>query len=360
MIYDCDQKESASGRSNFKCVIWDLDETIWDGTLLEGDEPVLRPNVKAIIEELDNRGILNAVVSKNEFSMASDALICLGIVDYFVCSHIKWCNKSESVKAVAEDLGIGLDSFLFVDDQEFERDEVHDALPEVETFDPANLNTLLAHPRMQPRYLTSEAKQRRKMYQADFARKQSEADFVGTRWEFLQTLDMRVTIRPASEADLLRIEELTNRTNQLNTTGRPYSQDALRLMLGSDHHRLLVVDLHDRYGSSGTIGLALIGTARDAWLINLLIVSCRVISRGIGSLLLSYILFAARDNGVSLRAEFVDSGRNRMMYITYRFAGFREADVREADSSGIETLLCHDLKAINPIPSYFTLTASGL
>lgn len=355
MISEGPVLDSASGRSNIKCVIWDLDETIWDGTLLDGDEPALRPTARGVLEELDNRGILNAVASKNDIALATEALIRFGLMDYFVCSHIRWCNKSESVRAVAADLGIGLDSLLFVDDQAFERNEVHDALPDVETFDPEDLNVLLAHPRIQPQYLTSEAKQRRKMYQADLARKQAEHDFGGTRSEFLQTLDMRVTIRSASETDLLRIEELTNRTNQLNTTGRPYSHEELRALLASDHHRLLVVDLQDRYGSSGTVGLALIGTNRGSWLIKLLIMSCRVISRGIGSLLLSYILSVARDSGVSLQAEFVDSGRNRMMYITYKFAGFREAT-----TVGDSKLLRHDLQVINPFPPYVTISVSGL
>lgn len=355
MVCKCETPKSEARRPNIKCIVWDLDETLWHGTLLEGDEPTLRPNAKAVLEELDNRGILHAVVSKNDRQLALERLTRLDVMDYFVCSRIGWSNKSESVRQLAEDLGLRIESFLFVDDQAFERDEVHDAFPEVETLAASELNDLLAHPRMQLGYVTSETSQRRKMYQADIARKESEAEFVGTRDAFLQTLGMRVTIRKAVEEDLMRAEELITRTNQLNTTGRPYSRVELQALLSSDNHRLLVVDLQDRYGSSGIIGLALIGRCEAGWLIKLLIMSCRVISRGIGSLVLTYILHAARESKVRLQAEFVDSGRNRMMYIAYKFSGF----VQTCSSNEVQ-LLEHDLQVITPFPPHVTLIVSGL
>jgi len=344
--------EAEAGQSTVKCVVWDLDDTLWHGTLLEGDKPVLRPNARAVLEELDNRGILSAVASKNDRELALNKLSELGIADYFVCLEIQWCNKSDSIRTISEELGLGLESFLFVDDQEFERDEVRSALSEVETFDPADLNDLLLLPRMQPLYTTSESKSRRRIYQSDLARKHAEVAFLGTREAFLKTLGMKLTIRQGLETDLCRLAELTVRTNQLNTTGRPYSRDQLRALLDSKSHRLLVVDLEDRYGSSGTVGLALIELKSEAWLLKLIIMSCRVISRGIGSILLSYILHAARENRVTVQAEFIDSGRNRMMYITYKFAGF----VEKTSLGGVQ-LLQHDLQVIGPLPSYVTLAA---
>ncbi len=355
MTCDCDSFSPEALPSNIKCVVWDLDETLWHGTLLEGDEPTLRPNAIAVLKELDNRGVLNVVVSKNDSQSALERLKRLDVIDYFLSFHIGWGNKSEAIRQIAADLGFRFDSLLFIDDQAFERDEVHDALPEVETFDPTELDVLLTHPRMQFRHVTSEAGQRRKMYQADIAREQSEESFVGTRDEFLQTLDMCVTVRNALEEDLARAEELTNRTNQLNTTGRPYSQSELQALMNSINHRLLVVELRDRYGSSGIIGLALIRTDETTWLIRLLIMSCRVISRGIGSLVLSYVLRAARASNLRVQAEFVDSGRNRMMYIAYKFAGFRE----KYSANGVQVLE-HDSETIRAFPQHVTMNASGL
>lgn len=116
-------------------------------------------------------------------------------------------------------------------------------------------------PGMRPRFITNESKVRRKMCQADILRNRSQKTSPGTSEEFLGTLGMCVTIRAAREADLQRAEELTIRTNQLNTTGRTYSYEELRTLLDSRNHLLLVVNLEDRYGSSGTVGLALIRTA---------------------------------------------------------------------------------------------------
>lgn len=347
--------QAKAGQSTVKCVVWDLDDTLWQGTLLEGDRLVLRPNARAVLEELDNRGILSAIASKNDRELALSKLSELGVADYFVWLEIRWCNKSDSIRAIADELGLGLESFLFVDDQEFERDEVRSALNDVETFDPADLNDILLLPRMQPQYTTSESRSRRKIYQSDLARKQAEVAFVGTREEFLKTLGMNLTIRQGAETDLFRLAELTVRTNQLNTTGRPYSRDQLRTLLDSESHRVLVVDLEDRYGSSGTIGLALIELNTEVWLLKLIIMSCRVISRGIGSILLSHILHAARETRVVVQAEFIDSGRNRMMYMTYKFAGF----VEKSSVGGVQ-LLQHDLQVISPLPSYVTLAAADI
>lgn len=351
----CEVRHPQESQPLIKCVVWDLDDTIWGGTLLEGDKPVLKPEVMPVLEELDRRGILNAVASKNDSDRALKYLSDFGLSDLFVVCQIGWNNKSDSIQDVAKRLGLSLDTFLFIDDQAFERDEVRHALPDVETFDPANIQALLDLSRLKPRFITTESAQRRKMYQADLARDQSQIEFAGTREEFLKTLQMRITIRAATESDLRRVEELTIRTNQLNTTGRPYSYLDLQTLLGMATYRLLIVELTDRYGPSGTIGLALLEITDGAWLIKLLIMSCRVISRGIGSILLNYILRAAREDGSAVRSEFIDSGRNRMMYITYKFAGFFEKE-----TVGDVQILEHDLQNLRPQPEYVQLEACGL
>jgi FkbH-like protein len=192
------------------------------------------------------------------------------------------------------------------------------------------------------------------MYQADIERKRSEEAFVGTKEQFLQTLGMRMTIRPASTMDLRRAEELTLRTHQLNTTGRPYSYEQLDALSVAPSHLLLVAELEDRYGTSGTIGLALVERRPDVWLVNLLITSCRVISRGIGSIMISYILQSAQRSGLKVRAEFVANEHNRMMYAAYKFHGFYEV-LQQGDY----TLLQHDLAKIRPFPNYVTVQCAS-
>jgi FkbH-like protein len=334
-----------------KCVVWDLDDTLWLGTLLEGDDLELTPRVKDVIQELDNRGILQSVASKNDYDAAMERLAAFGLDEYFLHPQISWANKSDSMKIIADRLGIGLDTFAFVDDQAFERDEIRYFLPEVTTIDAADIDTLLDMARMQPRFVTNESRIRRTMYQADIRRTQFEAEFPGSRREqFLETLGMCMTIRPAGEMDLRRAEELTIRTNQLNTTGRTYSYEVLNGLLNSPDHLLLVAELEDRYGTSGTIGLALIAREPGVWLVKLLITSCRVMTRGVGGIMISYILQSAKRSGVRLRAEFVANDRNRMMYMTYKFHGFYEVAAQDSF-----VLLEHDLESIRPFPRYVTV-----
>ncbi|MGW5052678.1 HAD-IIIC family phosphatase [Actinokineospora sp. NPDC004072] len=339
-------------RPGVKCVIWDLDDTLWQGTLLEGDELVLTPGIVPIVAELDRRGILQSVASKNEFAPAWERLTAFGLAEYFLHPQIGWASKSTSVKAIVERLGIGADTVVFVDDQPFERDEVRFALPQVRVVDAADIGGLLAADGMRPRFITDESALRRRIYQSDIRRDEQAAAFPGTSAEFLATLDMRLRIRRAGELDLRRAEELTVRTNQLNTTGRTYSYDELRRLSTSPDHLLVVADLRDRYGTSGTVGLALIKRDPGTWLVQLFIMSCRVISRGVGGIMINHILAQAERAGVRLLADFVTTGRNRMMYITYKFHGFREIA-----ADGDTLLLEHDLRTIRPSPPHVRVEA---
>jgi FkbH-like protein len=337
-----------------KCVVWDLDNTIWRGILLEGDRLVPRPEVRATILELDRRGILQSIASKNDHAAAWQALTELGLSEYFICPQINWGEKSSSIRAIVERIGIAPQALAFVDDQAFERDEVRFHLPEVQTIDAADVERMLEMKELQPRFVTPEAGMRRQMYQADERRKRDEEAFDGQRREFLAALSMVMTIRSASAQDLPRAEELTIRTNQLNTTGRTYSEQELLALVDSRNHWLLVSELEDRYGAAGTIGLALVELRPDSWLVKLLIASCRVLSRGVGGILLTHILQEAKRSGVRLFSEFVMNDRNRAMYVTYKFHGFVEVSEQE----GV-IVLEHSLDNIRPIPPFVTMRLPG-
>src|SRR5690625_82784 len=107
-----------------KCVVWDLDNTVWDGVLLEGEGLVVRPGIREAMETFDKRGILQSIASKNEFEPAWERLEKFGLAEFFLYPQIGWGAKSESIRKIAEELNIGLDTFAFFDDQPFERDEV--------------------------------------------------------------------------------------------------------------------------------------------------------------------------------------------------------------------------------------------
>jgi FkbH-like protein len=337
-----------------KCVVWDLDNTVWEGILLEDGEVTLRPGVVDVLKALDERGILNSVASRNDHDAAMAKLTELGIAEYFLYPQINFGPKSESVAQVAKAINIGVDTLAFVDDQPFERDEVAFVLPDVLCIDAEEVAGIPDLERMHPRFVTDDSRSRRALYQADAVRKEAESSHDGTSEEFLASLDMHFTIAPAKEEDLKRAEELTVRTNQLNATGYTYSYEELDAFRTSPDHDLLVAGLDDRYGTYGKIGLALVERGADAWTVKLLLMSCRVMSRGVGSVLLNHLIKRAHDAGVPLRAEFVPTSRNRTMFITYKFAGFREVA-----KNGEVSVLENDFSRVQDFPPYMTVVADA-
>ncbi|WP_256106155.1 HAD family hydrolase [Streptomyces sp. ODS05-4] len=334
-----------------KCVVWDLDDTVWDGILLEDGDVKLRPGVLDVLRTLDERGILHSIASRNDPAAALAKLTELGIADYFLHPQIHWGSKSDSVRAVAEAFNIGIDTLAFVDDQPFERDEVRFAHPAVLCVDALDVERIPGMPEMRPRFVTADSRERRHLYRADIRRKEAQDVHHGTDEEFLASLSMRFTIGPAAERDLQRAEELTVRTNQLNATGYTYSYEELDAFRRSPGHDLLVAGLEDRYGTYGKIGLALVERGEDAWTVKLLLMSCRVMSRGVGSVLLGHLIRAAHAAGVKLRAEFVPTDRNRTMFVTYKFAGFTQVA-----ADGEVSVLEHDGKHLPGIPPYMDVT----
>jgi len=205
-------------------------------------------------------------------------------------------------------------------------------------------------PEMNPRFITDDSMIRRKMYISDIKRNEIEKRFEGAQEEFLASLGMQITIKPVEEEDLKRAEELTVRTHQLNTTGYTYDYDELDSFRKLEQYKLLIVGLTDKYGTYGKIGLMLIECHEDLWNIKLLLMSCRVMSRGIGTVLINYILSLAKESHINVQAEFVPTDRNRMMYITYKLAGFKES----TNAEGI-TILQNDFRNIQKVPDYVEL-----
>ncbi len=338
-----------------KVLVWDLDHTLWNGILLEDAVVELRPDVRKILQQLDERGILQSVASRNNHEMAMERLREFGVEHYFLYPHINWGAKSASIKSIAKYLNVGIDAIAFIDDQPFELDEVAQAHPEVLCIDASNLDQLLDMPELKPKYVTEDSRNRRQMYVSDMMRKQAETEYIGPAEEFLASLDMVLTITEAQETDLQRAEELTIRTNQLNTTTRTYTYDELNAFRTSSRHKLLIAELHDKYGGYGKIGLTLLEESEGAMTVKLLLMSCRVMSRGIGSVLLSYIKKIATQRNRRLLAEYSPNDRNRMMYITYKFNGFKEVQ-----QNGPVVILENEQPNAYTFPTYVQLRTPGI
>lgn len=342
--------------SEIKCIVWDLDNTIWDGVLLENSSVTLKAGITEIIKELDSRGILHSIASKNSFNHAIEKLNEFKITEYFLFPEVNWNAKSISISNIQKKLNIGKDSLMFIDDDVYERDEVKFVHPEVTCIDASEYSSLLQNAQLLCKYTTEDAQRRRLMYIEDMKRKEYEESFNGSSERFLASLDMKFIISEAREEDLIRVMELTERTHQLNTTGYTYGYEELKHFSTSNNHKLLVCELIDRYGSYGKIGLAMVEVKEEHYHLRLLLMSCRVMSRGVGTILLSYIMQMAKEEGKTLLADFKKTDRNKMMYVTYMFANFKEIST---SNNGI-TMLENDLSQIQKIPPFIKVeTAYG-
>jgi methoxymalonate biosynthesis protein len=337
-----------------KCLIWDLDETLWQGTLLEGDDVRLRPGVRETLRELDRRGILHSVASRNDHDQALAALERLGVADYFVFPQIGWGRKPAAVRAVAEQLGFALETIAFIDDQPYELQEMGGQLPQVRCLPAEALAELTGLPMFSPETVTADAARRRERYRAGIRREQERSEFQGPDEEFLRSLDIRMTMRRADDEDLHRLSELTLRTSQMNATGVHYGHDTLSALCTEPGHEVLSVTMEDRFGSHGAIGIMLLARHERVWHLKLLATSCRVVSFGAGSVLLRWLAAQAARAGVHLIADFKRTERNRMMEVAYRFAGYGDArcdcaaGLPTADDDQIVRLHC---EPVGQVPS---------
>lgn len=321
-----------------KCLVWDLDETMWHGTLLENDKPVLRPGVRETIIELDRRGVLNSVASRNDHDQAWQWLQRFGLAEYIVMPQIGWSRKSNALRRIADALRFATGALAFIDDQPHELAEVGAALPDVRRFRSDEVSTLRERPEFAATCVTSDAAQRRQRYQQGFARDAAREAFQGLDDDFVRSLQIGLRISRATPADLQRLSELTVRTTQMNATGVTYDNDTLAALVGDPAHEVLVVTMQDRFGDHGAVGVVLLGMQAGAWHLKLLATSCRVVTFGAGSVVLAWLIDAAAQAGADLIADFRETGRNRIMHIAYRFAGFTEvsggATTRPAPANG--------------------------
>lgn len=324
-----------------KLVIFDLDNTLWDGILLEGAVD-LRPQIRDLFRTLDERGILLSVASKNARSDAIDKLEELGLADYLLHSQIGWLPKSQGVAEVVRALNIGIDTAIFVDDNPFERDEVADRLPEVEVLADTAIATLAEHPRLQGS-VTAESRARRQMYKDAISREQAEEGFGSDYLEFLRSCEIRVTIRADDPDDFDRIAELVQRTNQLNFSGHKYGRDEIEAILRDPERDRHVIIVSDKFGTYGTVGFCL-STLRDTadateLVIEDFMLSCRVQGKFIEQALIGELMQRAERPVTRVRVAFRKTERNGAAHMILEQLGF----TTDADGSYVRDVARDDL-----------------
>jgi FkbH-like protein len=267
--------KSAKGPPKFKCVVWDLDNTLWRGVLVEdGIEGVaLNEEAVALIREFDRRGIINSIASKNDTDLAFQALERFGLRELFVFPKIGWGPKSEAIRDIIAEMDVAADTFAFIDDQPFERGEVAELLPEVTVFSDGEMAGLLDHPRFDVP-VTAESGKRRRMYQMEekrtAARQGSALDYA----DFLRSCDIALTVSRLSPRNLMRMYELGQRTNQLNFSGLRYAQAELEALMAERPEDAFVLSCADRFGDYGAIGFCVLAKGRPR--VESFFMSCRV------------------------------------------------------------------------------------
>jgi FkbH-like protein len=288
-VTELPEKEAEKADTKIKCIVWDLDNTLWDGVLVEdGPERLhLKSNIASVIQILDQRGILHSIASKNNSEDALEVIKKFQVDQYFLCPQISWHPKSQAIRAIARQLNIGIDSILFVDDSKFELEEVKAACPEVQLLNADQYGTLPDRDDCQVP-VTAESRGRRKLYQVEISRQAVAEEFSSDYMAFLRYCQIQLTVRPMTEENLERVHELTQRTNQMNFSGNRYNREVLRDLLSAPHIDTFVLSCEDRFGSYGVIGFSVVNRLEPR--MTDLMFSCRIQSKRVEHAFLAWII----------------------------------------------------------------------
>lgn len=325
-----------------KCVVLDLDNTLWGGVVGEDGAQGIKlgdtspgseyREFQRYLLTLADRGILLAINSKNN---PDDALEVLreheGMLlreAAFSAQRINWLPKPDNMVSIAQELGIGLDALVFVDDNPDEREMMRQVLPQVLTVnlpaDPARYRQALESlPQLQTLTATAEDAARVDLYRS---RREREGlkEATGSLDDYLRSLEIVAEIEPASESALPRVQQLFQRTNQFNLTTRRYDQGALAGFARDPGWQLYTLRARDRFGDHGLVATALVRTGAGEWVIDSFLMSCRVIGYGLETALLARVCADARAAGVSrVIGEYIETRKNvpaRDFYTRHGFA----------------------------------------
>jgi FkbH-like protein len=372
---------SALFRAPRKVLCTDLDNTLWGGILGEdGPEGIATGSAspgnyyleyQRYLKRLSSRGILLAIASKNNeadvheaFQLRSADLALT--LDDFVAKKISWNEKATSLRELASELSLGLDSFVFVDDNPVECEAIRQQLPEVIVVaaplqEPWKLVELLAEqPFFDAAVITNDDLNRSQEYKAQ-AQRAELANSTASRDEFLASLNIVCTFLSALEAPLARSVQLLAKTNQFNLTTRRHSATQVEEFASIPGGQAVAVRVRDRFGDAGVVGLALARNEGDLCYIDSFLLSCRVIDRGIETALLAHLAQnAARMGAKRLVGEYIATKKNAPCTDFYLTHGFVE-DASFAKPGDDSVFYRLDLTIKTPAtPAWLTLEGNEL
>jgi FkbH-like protein len=349
-----------------KLIILDLDETLWGGIVgdvgwenlvLGGHDPAGEALVdfQKQLRALKNRGILLAVVSKNEESVALEAIrkhpeMVLQDED-LAAWKINWRDKAENIVALVDELNIGLDAAVFIDDNPVERARVREALPAVAVPEwPEDKllypQALLALDYFDSGTISHEDRHRAVMYASERQRTSLKAAATSME-EWLETLDTHVTVEPVNAHNLVRVAQLLNKTNQMNLSTRRMTTSELTEWISLDGHQMFAFRVSDRFGDSGlTAILGMEAQQRRVQIVDF-ILSCRVMGRNLEDALISFAVEHGRAAGLNeLWLEYIPTSKNKPCLDFLLTSRLTQAD---------ESVFSWDLNQPYPIPPHIKL-----
>ncbi|TFG34236.1 HAD-IIIC family phosphatase [Candidatus Thorarchaeota archaeon] len=325
-----------------KCAVIDLDNTLWDGILRDdGVEGInLHQNRLKALELLTKRGIVLAISSKNDSTLVPLIDEILGERSkLFAIKKVNWNDKAQNLREIAQELNIGIDSLAFFDDNPYERDQIKTFLPQILVLPDTEIIHALNRLDFEPiGKLTEESSKRTMMYAQQAIRESAEKMYFDKE-SFLRACEMRLWMREVRPENLGRVTELILRTNQLNATAARYTNEEILDFYRSDDYKIYAVNLDDKYGEYGLIGVALVHREDFKWTMDVLTFSCRAMGKTVEQTFLTYLMNEAKKHGAKTlvgkyiktdrneavekifeEAEFVRSlGKNEMVFWEYNF-----------------------------------------
>ncbi|HEX2870080.1 MAG TPA: HAD-IIIC family phosphatase [Polyangiaceae bacterium] len=329
------------GRSK-KCLVLDLDNTLWGGVI--GDDGIdgivlgqgdatgeAHLELQRAALELRRRGIVLAVSSKNTDAVAREPFTkhpdMLLKEEHIAVFQANWSDKATNLRAIAQELNLGLDALVFVDDNPVERQLVRELVPEVSVpelpDDPAlYARTLLSAGYFEGLAFSEEDRQRAEQYR-DNARRVALQKQAGDVDAYLASLGMRLTVQPFDDSGRQRIAQLINKSNQFNLTTRRYTEAEVAQIEQDSSAFALQLRLSDSFGDNGMISVVICRRSGDAWEIDTWLMSCRVLGRKVEQAVLAELAFHAREHGVRrLLGEYLPTEKNALVATHYERLGF--------------------------------------
>lgn len=323
-----------------KCLVLDLDNTLWGGVIGESGINGIKlgptPEGRSFVEfqqyilSLYNRGVILAVNSKNNYEDAIEVIKTHPHMilreEHFAALRINWDDKVKNLKSLAQEINIGLDSMVFLDDDDFNREMVREFLPEVEVVDlPKDfslyLNTIDDISFFESLTLTQEDIGKGKMYSEEKQRRTLKEEVTDVA-EYLKLMKMEASICVNNPEHTARISQMTQKTNQFNMTTKRYSEKEVDTFIKSKDFVVFTLSLADKFGDYGITGLVILKNEED-WEIDSFLLSCRILGRKAENALMSYVSSFLLEQGSSkLLGSYIPTKKNAVAANVYKDLGF--------------------------------------